>query len=55
MATKQVEVSWQSEVLQADPEWWTKYRTITEYKFSNGREFDAVYNRRGAYGPEYDE
>lgn len=54
MATRQIETTWMAEVLQADPEWHTKYRTIDEYKFSNGRTFEAIYNTRGAYGPDYD-
>lgn len=54
MATKQVATTWMAEVLQCDPEWHNKYYICDEYKFSNGRVFEAQYNKRGAYGPDYD-
>jgi hypothetical protein len=49
MATKQIVTNWRAEVLKADPEHPQKYSTSTEYKFSNGRKFDAKYATRGAY------
>jgi len=52
--TRQVTSDWRAEVLQADPEWHTKYNIIEEYKFSNGRVFEGRYAVRGAYGPDYD-
>jgi hypothetical protein len=52
MSTKQIEYSWRSEVLSADPEHPQKWAQGPEYKFSNGRVFTAKYAERGAYADE---
>lgn len=52
--TRQVATDWRAEVLRADPEHVQKYRRGPEYKFTNGRTFEADYQTRGPYGHEYD-
>ena len=47
--TRQIATDWRTEVLKTDPEWPIKYRRITEYRFSNGRDFEADYATRGPY------